>query len=87
MIKHFKDKRLRFLSLIRTFFFFLVLIPTSVIAEEYYAFERMWPTLPQPWYFYRPLGAAVDAEGYVYVVERDGNRVVKLDFNGTVLSE
>jgi len=65
----------------------LMSLPTLALSEETYKFERMWPTLKQPWYFYRPLSVAVDQSGYVYIAERDGNRIVKVDSNGYLVTQ
>jgi len=58
-----------------------LLVPlTSASSEETYKFERMWPTLQQPWSF-SPTGIAIDAGGNVYIP--DGNQMIhKLTANG-----
>ena len=51
------------MQLLRTIFLLFVILmflPTYAQSEETYRFEQMWPTLNQPWYFYQPLGVAVD---------------------------
>src|SRR5512145_2825860 len=47
-----------------------------------YRFERLWPELPQPWYFSSPTGIAIDAAGNVYVADKSHNRIQKFDANG-----
>jgi hypothetical protein len=47
-----------------------------------YQFERMWPTLQQPWYFDHPNDVAVDRAGFVYVVERTSRRIQKFTADG-----
>ncbi len=47
-----------------------------------YRFDRVWPSLPQPWYFKSPRGIAVDGAGHVYVADAWNKRVVKLTDNG-----
>ena len=32
-------------------FTLLIILPYNAASEEIYKFERMWPTLLQPWYF------------------------------------
>ncbi len=49
----------------------LILIPATASAEDTYRFQRMWPTLHQPWYFSSPYGIAVDGNGNVYVADTD----------------
>ncbi|MCF8145711.1 MAG: hypothetical protein K9N21_17510 [Deltaproteobacteria bacterium] len=62
-------------------------LSARTLAEETYKFERMWPNLQQPWYFYWPLGVAVGPSGCVYVAEAGGNCVVKLDSNGSLITK
>ena len=65
----------------------LLLMPALALSAETYKFERMWPTLKQPWYFFAPHAVAVDQSGYVYIAESGGNRVVKLDSNGYMVTQ
>lgn len=51
-----------------------------------YEFERMWPTLPQPWYFKRPAGVAADAAGNFYVGDTFNFRVHKYTVDGQLIS-
>ena len=55
-------------------------------AEKSYRFNRMWPTLQQPWYFYTPRGIAIDAQDMVYLVVRGDNKVMKLTPGGNVVA-
>lgn len=68
---------------IMAFIFFIILIIPSKYAssEKIYRFERMWPTLQQPWYFY-PLGIAVDQKGYIYIVDSSNHRIQKFTSDG-----
>ena len=45
----------------------LTFLPTPASSEEPYQFERMWPTLQQPWYFV-PAGIAADKNENIYVI-------------------
>ena len=47
-----------------------------------FKFERMWPTLPQPWYLGDPLGVALDADGFVYIADHVNHRMHKLAPDG-----
>ena len=40
----------------------------AIGAGADYEFDRLWPSLPQDWYFNQPNGAATDKAGNVYVV-------------------
>jgi DNA-binding beta-propeller fold protein YncE len=51
-----------------------------------FKFERMWPTLPQPWYF-APGGAATDADGFLYITNTTLHKVTKLAPDGRLVSE
>ena len=48
----------------------LLLLPSLVSSQEIYKFERMWPTLKQPWY-YIVSGIAVDSHGFMYITDVD----------------
>ena len=60
----------------------LVLFPNFALSEESYRFERMWPTLQQPWYFTTPRDIAMDAAGYVYVADNNGYGIAKFSSDG-----
>ena len=70
--------------------FFLVsvisLSSASASSEETYKFERMWPTLQQPWYFYHPEEIAVDSAANVYVVDAGNYRIQKFGPDGTLIT-
>ncbi len=75
-----------------TVFFSLVFslnIPVthSVEASEFYEFERMWPTLPQPWYFNQPNDMAIDLNGFVYVADTWNHRIQKFDSDGNFITK
>ena len=65
----------------------LCFVTLLVPAEETYVFERMWPTLEQPWYFFQPEDVAVDGSGNVYVVDTVNYRIQKFDSDGTFLTK
>ncbi len=46
-----------------------------------YKFERMWPTLPQPWYI-SSVGVATDSKDFVYVADADNYRIQKFTSEG-----
>ena len=52
-----------------------------------YRFERLWPTLQQPWYFNEPYDVAVGPQGNIYIVDSNNHRVQKLDANGVLLTK
>jgi len=65
----------------------LFAFPSVVLSEETYVFERMWPTLQQPWYFSFTPDIAVDSTGFVYVSEDAGSRIIVLDSDGHFIRE
>lgn len=64
-----------------------VLAPISAHAGEFYRFERMWPTLQQPWYFTTLSGVAIDLAGNVYLADRYNNRIRKFTPDGHFITE
>ena len=60
----------------------LILVPSYAFSEEKYVFERMWPTLQQPWYFNRPEGVTADNYGFVYVADTRNHRIQKFTTDG-----
>ena len=66
----------------------LLLLVTVTAAQpaENYRFERMWPTLQQPWYFNHPNFLAVDRSGNVYVGDSSNFRIVKLTQDGQLIT-
>ncbi len=60
----------------------ILLLPSLASSQETYKFERMWPTLKQPWYFNNPRGIAFDSTGFVYVVDEDNHSIQKYNSDG-----
>ena len=52
-----------------------------------YRFERLWPTLQQPWYFNRPSDVAVDASGNIYIADTYNDHIQKLNSDGILLTK
>ena len=65
----------------------LIFFPTFASSEETYVFERMWPTLQQPWYFHSPVAVGIDSSGNVYVVDYWNHRIQKFTSDGTFLTK
>ena len=76
------------------FIFFICLIiltacnaPEEPAGKETYSFERMWPTLKQPWYFGFPEDIAIDQSGNVYVTDSFFNdRIQKFSADGSFIT-
>ena len=76
------EKKLSPWAILVGFFVIQAFLPTFASSEEIYRFERMWPTLQQPWYFGMPQNAAIDNRGYVYVADSGNNRIRKFTSDG-----
>ena len=68
-------------------FMFLTIFPFNALATEEYVFERMWPTLQQPWYFVYPSDIESDSSGNVYVIDDDYGRIQKFTSSGEFLTK
>jgi len=72
-------------------FVFLGLLTVSVSLaqenEKNYIFERMWPTLQQPWYFNKPMDVATDKYGYVYIADSGNYSIQKFTRDGQLVSK
>jgi len=75
------------ISLFKVLLFFIFLIGMADLAssEETYRFERLWPTLQQPWYFNIPMEIAVDDGGNFYVADLDNHRIQKFTSDGAFI--
>ena len=54
---------------------------------EAYRFERLWPQIPQPWYFSKPEGITVASDDNLYIVDKYRNNVQKFDSSGRFLTK
>ena len=70
-----------FLSL---FAIFTLFKNNSSFADSGYRFERMWPTLQQPWNFFNPEEISISKSGDVFVADTFNNRIVKMNRQGKV---
>ena len=55
-------------------------------ASESYVFERMWPTLPQPWYF-SPSDIALDNDGNIYIADPAKDVIHKFNTDGNFITK
>jgi sugar lactone lactonase YvrE len=67
----------------------LLFLPTFPLSaeEETYVFERMWPELQQPWYFYNAVGIALDQSDNFYVVDSHYHRIQKFSPSGEFITK
>ena len=61
--------------------------PANALAADEYVFERMWPVLEQPWYFYFPRFVATDNSGNVYVGDTSYHRIQKFTSAGEFVTK
>lgn len=68
-------------------FFTLILFSPLSFGETQYQFERMWPNLPQPWYFQDIENVTIDELGFIWLIdERDGvKKIYKYNSDGYLL--
>ena len=83
----FATKSIIYIGLILLVFLLLLIIPSRATAAEEYRFERMWPTLQQPWYFYYPSGIAVAGDDSVYVADTGNHRIQKFSSHGQFVAK
>jgi DNA-binding beta-propeller fold protein YncE len=65
----------------------IVCTSLPAFSGEIYKVDLMWPKLEHPWYFYTPIGIAVDPSGNVYVADTGSDRIQKFDSNGNFLAK
>ena len=76
----------KYLSTFLCCFSLLISIATPAICEETYVFERIWPTLQQPWYSTVIQGMAVDDNGNLYVADYYNHRLIKYTSDGIFIT-
>ncbi len=83
-----KNNLSRFTKIVIICIICLMYIPgLSLSGEMTSRFERMWPTLEQPWYFIDPYDVAIDNDGYVYVVNEDNSLIQKFTGDGQLVTQ
>jgi sugar lactone lactonase YvrE len=60
----------------------VTLTATEAWGADRYRYQRLWPTLQQPWYFSLPNDVATDADGYVYIADTFSYRIQKFTADG-----
>jgi len=66
----FKKNGSKYLCRVIALCLLLIIVNNAIVSsEEIYRFERMWPTLQQPWHFFNPQGIAIDEKRNVYIVD------------------
>jgi len=64
----------------------LALVPVTGFSEEIYQYKRMWPNLPQPWYFNQISAVAIDKQGNLLVADTYYHRIQKFTSNGKFIT-
>jgi len=54
-------------------------------AVETYKFNRMWPVLQRPWYFYNLEGMSIDSKDNLYIADSLNHRILKYNTDGQLL--
>jgi DNA-binding beta-propeller fold protein YncE len=75
------------LLLLMLFLINSTLVLAQSAEKEEYIFERLWPTLTQPWHFDRAYDLAVDKKGNVYVVNETTRQIKKFTGNGHLIRQ
>jgi hypothetical protein len=57
------------------------------LPTDIYKFERLWPTLQQPWYFFNPTSIAYDSSGFLYVLDSGNSLIKKYTLDGQLITE
>lgn len=68
---------------IATFIFFTSL----AYSQESYRFERLWPVIPQPWYFKNPVSIEIDRKDNFYVVDDQNDLIHKFTPDGRFVTK
>ena len=63
-------------------FWLCIVTLNSHATELSVRFERLWPKLPQPWYFKAPGAIALGADGSVFIADTGNYQVQKFTVNG-----
>ncbi|PID73225.1 MAG: hypothetical protein CSB33_04705 [Desulfobacterales bacterium] len=79
--------RILFMRILILYFLFILIYPFFPVCAEQIRFERMWPTLQQPWYFNQPVGIAVDDMNYIYVSDSANQSIRKFASEGQIVGE
>ncbi len=85
--KEHNKMRTPFYTTISLFILFSFITIDKSWTDEAYTFERMWPTLIQPWYFNDPNGITVDRKGNVYVADTMNHRIQKFSSTGDFITK
>ncbi|MEM9529444.1 MAG: FG-GAP-like repeat-containing protein [Pseudomonadota bacterium] len=59
---------------------------SATAGANQYGFERLWPVLQQPWYFYAS-GLAVDDDGFIYLADFTAARIQKFTLQGQYITQ
>lgn len=67
-------------------FISLIYFNSKALAVEQYKFEKLWPTLQQPWFFFDPVDIAVDGNGNSYLADKTHHRIQKFTTDGKFIT-
>ncbi|MBW1823734.1 MAG: 6-bladed beta-propeller, partial [Deltaproteobacteria bacterium] len=85
MVKQWKKSLILYKACL-IFLTILTVLPSLASSQTTYRFDRMWPTIKQPWYFSALSDVATDASGNIYVTDYNHHRVRKFSKDGAFIT-
>ena len=81
-----RNSTLKFYGIFMTVFVCLV-SPAAAASQDNYTFERAFPVLEQPWYFYYPYSLVSDKDDFIYIADTRNDRIQKFTRDGQFVTK
>ncbi len=81
-----KNNRLKFYAIFIASVVCLI-SPGTEASEAVYTFERVFPVLEQPWYFYYPYSLVSDKDDFIYISDTRNDRIQKFTRDGQFVTK